>query len=240
MDVSKKLDFRTRKFLIKHRYSRRFPKRKQRAPVMGGLSDARRNHGNGNAPNLYSSFILSIDDFLSASERKIKMFNDKSKHDDKCGSTVMWNQRDAEPRQQHSMPQLQTIQSVCPRIGKKTKRTLTVFRTIMPNDTCRAIVISSRCTTSDETRACSSAQDTFAVNVKSMVIVCAIGVGQKHNVQLFAIIGASCSFHCHHQESACHCRKLRTSMRADGRQSRVHKRSHHVRRNVEENRSQNP
>lgn len=50
---------------------RKMPKCKRKA-LATGFSAARPNHGNGNAPNLDSRFIRSVDDFVSASELNIK------------------------------------------------------------------------------------------------------------------------------------------------------------------------
>lgn len=90
MDESNNRDFRARKFMTRHQYKGRRSKRKQRAPATGGSSAARPSHSNSDAPDLdCSSFIRSVDDFVSASERKLKMFDDESKRQDKRGSTFI-------------------------------------------------------------------------------------------------------------------------------------------------------
>lgn len=76
--------------MTRHQYKGRRPKRKQRAPATGGASAARPSHVNGDAPDLdCSSFIRSVDDFVSASERKLKVFDDEGKRQDERGSTFI-------------------------------------------------------------------------------------------------------------------------------------------------------
>lgn len=90
MDVSEKRDFRSRKFLTRHQYKGRRAKRKRRGPATGGSSAARPNHANGDVPDSdCPRFIRNIDDFVSASERKIRMFDEENKRHDERGSTFI-------------------------------------------------------------------------------------------------------------------------------------------------------
>lgn len=180
MEVPEKRDFHARVFLTKHQYKGRRSKRKWTAPATGGSSAERPSNGDGEVRDLDSaSFIRSVVDFVSAPERKIRMFDNENKRQNKHGSTFICD-----------IGAIRRLISgaACTNCGRrdlsvrelegKRKGLASFLELYCGNDACPTTIISSTYTSSrvsrpfndsEETPAHGSAHDSFAVNVKSVL-----------------------------------------------------------------------
>ncbi|CAN7950083.1 unnamed protein product [Ixodes hexagonus] len=204
MDVDRKCDFRARKFRTTHKFRGSRQKGKRKASKKKSASaGANPNLGRGDAfESDRSSFIGSADKFVSASEKKIGMFQNGERAGDDRASTVICE-----------IGAMKALVSgaACSTCGKcelavqesvaKRKGLASFLELCCQNDACPTSVLSStyssrRASAAEnvsgepcgETRNGSS-RDSYAVNVKAVVAARAIGVGHEQLSRFCVLLG---------------------------------------------------
>ncbi|CAN7945252.1 unnamed protein product [Ixodes hexagonus] len=204
MDVDRKRDFRARKFRTTHKFRGSRQKGKRKASKKKSASaGANPNLGRGDAfESDRSSFIGSADKFVSASEKKIGMFQNGERAGDDRASTVICE-----------IGAMKALFSgaACSTCGKcelavqesvaKRKGLASFLELCGQNDACPTPVLSStyssrRASAAEnvsgepcgETRNGSS-RDSYAVNVKAVVAARAIGVGHEQLSRFCVLLG---------------------------------------------------
>ncbi|XP_070383699.1 uncharacterized protein, partial [Dermacentor albipictus] len=202
VDPVKKRDFRARKFRSRHKFKGTRCKVKRRATETSaatkpnvGDSDA----FDGSEPAGHSRFVDSVDEFVSASEKKLRIFENQGGSGEETASTFICE-----------IGVVNTLVSAaaCPACGrrdlfvrestKKRKGLASFLELCCNNAACSASVIlstysSRRAFPADDAngaaRPSASPRESFAVNVKAVVAARAIGVGHNQLVRFCAILG---------------------------------------------------